>query len=76
MKYKLTLDFHFTRFWAFSLLAVIIASAVAYNSFNMSGRVFIADMFLWITIILIVVWLIFMIWFLMVYFKLRSKLKD
>jgi len=76
MKYKLTLDFQFTRFWAFSLLAVVIASVVAYNSFHMVGNVLFSNIFLWVSVVLFFVWIYFMIWFLRVYLRLRSKLKD
>lgn len=76
MKYKLMLDFQFTRFWAFSLLAVVIASVVAYNSFHMAGNVLLSNIFLWVSIVLFFVWVFFMIWFLIVYRKLRSKLKG
>lgn len=76
MKYKLALDFQFTRFWAFSLLAVVIASIVAYNSFHMAGRILISNIFLWVSIVLFFVWIYFMVQFLIVYRKLRSKLKG
>ena len=76
MKYKLALDFQFTRFWAFSLLAVIIASTVAFNSFYMSGMALVSKIFLCLSIILFFVWVYFMIWFLRVYIKFRSKLRD
>ena len=76
MKYKLALDFQFTRFWAFSLLAVVITSAVAYNSFQMAGRFILSTIFLWVSVVLFFVWVFFMIWFLRVYLRLRSKLRD
>ena len=76
MKYKLALDFQFTRFWAFSLLAVIITSAIAYNSFRMAEMILVSNIFLWLSIILFFVWIYFMVDFLIVYRKLRSKLKD
>jgi hypothetical protein len=76
MKYKLALDFQFTRFWAVSLLAVVIASAVASNSFNMSGMIFISRLFLAFSAIMFFLWVYFLVRFLVIYKKFRSKLKD
>jgi len=70
----LELDFQFWRFWAFSLLAIVISLSVVYFTMQFQGNTW-ANLVGYVTIGFTIIWFVCLIMFYKTYYEYRDSLR-